>query len=336
MKQENNQIIRLIAYGGLAFTLIYEVINFPAFEKKQIWLVLTLLVGIIGIIFFLKIFQNESKKTFKNLDLFVPLAFVIFTSKIFYLITNSAYPLQISYYNIINNISSLSYYQWVTVLYYLTVKTLLAGWTSFIVLQVAKNKSTDLYSSLINSVKYFGQILMLILVGENIPFFLTGFIMGFANSITVIMFLYLVICILWNILTIALLPNFIINRDNFLFSLVQGIKLGFTGIFKWLPLVCILFLLFGIIMFPLNNGELDMFPVKVNYLWIGGYSVSFFWYYETLDFLKLNEVPLLSSITIILFFLPVLIVKLKITNEILCENLEEDLQISEFQNNPQN
>ncbi len=324
MKKENNQILRLLACSGLGVVFLYEIMSFPILDKKQGWLVLTLVFGISLVFCVLKIFKDEGTKIFGNLDLFVPLSFFIFFDKILYIL-DVGHSFNLGSFNLFTNFTSLGVQEWGVLFYILVTKTILAGWTSFIALRVSMNKSPGVYSSLITSIKHFPQILFIILIGEQIPFLLAGSIINYTNSITLIMISYFVICFTWSLLTITLLPYYIVERKNVLFAIGNSIKLSFLEIPKWLPIVCTLFLIFGIVTISLDSSESYLYPFEINYLWIGGYNSSFFWYYEILDYLGMDEIPLFSTFITIFFFILVLIVKLKIIDEVLIKKSEIDV-----------
>ncbi|MGO9471186.1 MAG: hypothetical protein ACLQIB_44060 [Isosphaeraceae bacterium] len=105
-------------------------------------------------------------------------------------------------------------------------------------------------------------------------------------------FCLLLVTLLWNVATLALLPWVIQTPERFATAVKTGIRQSWRWKWRWFPLVIAQLLLLGAMTYyTRSGGGSNSWSFNVHNPWIGGYACQTNWYADYAAWLKAPESP---------------------------------------------
>jgi hypothetical protein len=206
------------------------------------------------------------------------------------------------------------------------------GWTTALIFQVVVQGQINLLAPIAVMRQWFWRTLILGLFGWGILLAVSAvmFIPSMA-SITVALILLGVTSLTWNLLTAAVLPIVLADSRPFWTAVKDGLRISWTGMRQWAPLVIAQMVLLGWITFihvsyTTNKTEDDGSVHRstttqttktdwgVNSFWTGGYADECKWHASLMKSLESKPLALVDRLLTLLFAVLSIAVKIKIVS----------------------
>jgi hypothetical protein len=244
-----NLVLRVVALLGTVAVLLQQAwSDFPP-KPRQEYFVVVLLLALLAVgLTFLGFMRFAAGRLLRHLDLLVPIGLVTTIEGVLgwlvllpavAAVMNPAWPLQLWTLSL-----SLS----LGFVVNLALWVAYGAWMTTLIVHAVRHDRVDLLDGLRGAGRWFVRVLGLEFIGWGVLF--VGIAVAIALGQLAVPLAFLVIGVsglVWNLMTVALLPAALDERLSFGQSLRQGIRASLTGMGRWGLLVLVQLLLLGIV-----------------------------------------------------------------------------------------
>jgi hypothetical protein len=133
-------------------------------------------------------------------------------------------------------------------------------------------------------------------------------------------FCLLLVTLVWNVLTFALLPWIIQSPEPFAAAIKSGIRQSWRQKWRWSPLAILQLLLLGAMTYYSYSGYgSSSWSFNVHNPWVGGYECRTNWYVDHQEWLKLPSSPFAETLLMLAFLVLAVAVKISVIKTLLAK-----------------
>jgi hypothetical protein len=202
-----------------------------------------------------------------------------------------------------------------------------AGWTTTLIVQAVRHDQVDPMAALSAWPAWFWRVFGAETIGWCVLFasLVPAMVIG-AAALPLALLLIGAFSLFWNLLTAALLPVVVAERESFVNVVRKGLRLSWQRMGRWWFPVLVQMILLGWVTLIYVSYTSSPRPgsvttntksnVGVNGFWTGGYENSCRWHTKLMAVVETEPMPLVEFLLGLLFAILAIVVKLRITADL--------------------
>ncbi len=312
-------VLRCVAVLGPLVVLAWDVVDLPAPRPRQDGgLVVLVVAGFVACIFLAVVTQRALGTLTRHADLLVPLGCTVTLNAAVGALGFLPGMAPLWEGNVLGVAVALS----LSLLLYILIAVLHAGWTTTLILQAVERDRVDLLAPLMHPGRWLPRTLVVLTIGVGGSFVIAAVGLAvFAVARPPGAVLIGAGSLAWNLFTAALLPGALRSRASLVAALGEGFGASLRGVGRWWIVVLLQMVLLGWFTFlsisyttttPGGYTSQTRTNWSVNAFWTGGYEDNCRWYGQVMQVADSQTLPPVVMLLEMLFGLVAVTVKVTV------------------------